>query len=215
MNDLLDNFANQGLDSPTEEDYKYHFVDGSPAGSQHETSIDLTATALPRPSNEDPFFSIDSHQDISDENEDERYYNADIDEDDDELRRGEASLDEASPDEAYRKKPTNKASYPSKPPFETDKDLNQFIHGPDHGAFPTYGANSREVYSNVESSLAVSDDEKNGLNGFAQHLRRLHRQDIERDELLKVRALPSARLLMTNPSQHVFFSVLKPADYAQ
>ena len=72
MDDLLDNFANQRLDSPTEEGYKYHFVNGSPAGSQHERPEPLEMPTSAGPS---PFFETPS--------EDEANYNADVEESDD------------------------------------------------------------------------------------------------------------------------------------
>ncbi|CAD6578866.1 MAG: hypothetical protein ASARMPREDX12_008998 [Alectoria sarmentosa] len=103
MDDLLDNFATNRLDSPPEETYKYHFVEDSPPASEHAM---LVRPETPATLNHDDKL-------ITSEDEDEGDYNADVDEDDDE-----------------------------------------------------------------------SDDAQDELNGFAQHLQRLHRQDMERDELL-------------------------------
>lgn len=112
MDDLLDNFATHRLDSPPEETYKYHFVEDSPAASEHAMPLRPETPAT----HDDPIFDNEAsgvQKVTTSEDEDEGDYNADVDEDDDE-----------------------------------------------------------------------SDDGQDGLNGFAQHLQRLHRQDMERDELL-------------------------------
>ena len=52
---------------------------------------------------------------------------------------------------------------------------------------PTIDAGDRRESGGVKPSPAISDDEQD----LKQHLRKLHRQDLERDELIAVRPLPS------------------------
>ena len=131
--DLLNSFSDHKTESPNEDAYKYHFVDGSPAGSEHGRVAH--PTAYPSMENNDSLLHIEEEGQQStdyeneNENENETGYNADIDEDDD--------------------------------------------------------------------APAPSDNGENGFDDFAQRLIRLHRQDIDRDELLTVRALSS---ILTRPT---------------
>lgn len=161
MEDLLDNFASQSLDSPSEEGYKYHFVNGSPTGSQHARPAATASPASVGPSPQATGGEKEYEGDVD---------NDDDDDDDDENERYDADLEG-----------TNGASYPQNARFE---DI-------DYHSFEPHGASSGANYGNAEISLSPSDD---GWDGFALHLRRLHRQDMERDELLTV-GVPSSPLV--------------------
>ncbi len=162
MDDLMDNFADANIESPTEEVYIHHFINGSPVASEHERP---TAAFSAKPSGRDPFFddeAADSHQATA-RNEDEGDYNADIDDDDEPgHERYHKDLTSALGDYVY--------------PFPND-DCDQFEERLVNG-----GATDAVAYP----SLATSGDEQDSNHGFSQHLLRLHRQDSERDELLTV-----------------------------
>ena len=145
MDDLLDNFANTdspNVESTTEEDYIYHFVDESPAPLEHNRPVHPTMTA--QPNNYTSSVNIESpppYQSIGGENEDEGNYNADIDDDDDD-----------------------------------DDVFGNGLGGKESGL--------------IKPASALRDDGQD-LASFEQHLRRFHRQDLERDDLLAVRPLSS------------------------
>lgn len=205
MDDLLDNFTSHDLNSPAEEGYKYHFVDGSTAGSEHETSIHPAAAASRGPNKDNPFFSTGSHPTTDGESEDDGEYNADVDDDDDD--DDEHPHDEASPDEAFHKDSIYESSFHEKPlPEKESGVLDRSSHGPGYGAFSTHDT----INQYAEPSLASSDDEKVGSNGFAPRLRRLHRQDMERDDFLKVRILPLKRFTKIEIQSTLTLSVSDP-----
>ena len=186
MNDLLSNFADQNfadhsIESPTEDCYKYHFLNDSPAGSEYNRPVRPTAATSAGPSNQDSLFEIEdpaSKQDIGGQNEDEEEYNADIDDIDEDYERGH--------DEAYHEHPTNGTSYKEKSLLENETDdPDRSFHSQNRGPFETHNFHSTEKPENVERNSALSDHEQD-VDGFKQHLRRLHRQDFDRDELLIV-----------------------------
>lgn len=195
MEDLLDNFTTQSLESPTEEDYKYHFTNDSPRGSEHEGSIRPRISASAGPSNGDPFFNIESAgspQATGGDNEREENYNADVEDDDDEPER-----DMASRYGTNHENSTARASYPDKSLFEIDTDnFKHLSHNQDNDAFETEGLKGRAMSGNVELFPAPRSDRHDGMDGFAQNLRRFRRQDMERDKLLTVSVFPSTRSLL-------------------
>ena len=171
MDDLLMNFANQSIESPSEEEesYKYHFTNGSIAGSEHAVQVGPAAAAPAALNHHDPFPTngVSSNQKgTSFDAEDEANYNGDIDDDDD--------------DEYGREQATDTRVH--HPP----------LHNKDYSAPQTHGVERGATNGNLKRSSASSDEGENGLDGITQHLRRLHRQDAERDDVLIVRALPSA-----------------------
>ena len=205
MDDLLNNFADQSIKSPIEEDYIYHFFDSSPAGSGSNRPV-RPAPAAPAIDNNDPFFDIEdpvSLQATGGANEDERDYNADIDDDDNDDYEHRHS--KASRFDDYPETPASDAAYIGKSRVMDDTDdLDRSFRNQNGGTLKTNGVNSRKKSEHVEPSLAPSDSEEE-MDGFKQHLRRLHRQDSERDELLAVCPPPPARFILTlesaNPAQ--------------
>ena len=189
MDDLLNSFAHQSIDPSTEpeEEYIHHFVDGSPAGSEHESRLHTAVT-----SNDDLFlhneaFEIQAGTDSA--IEDEANYNADVDEDEGE--DDEHGRDETFHHEAYRDNLNPGASHNHKSFFKDDTN----------GLYPSIPSqddedNTRAAYGDVEQTTASSGDDQNRMDDFAKHLRQLHRQDMERDDLLTVRFSLSARSLL-------------------
>ena len=194
MDDLLDNFANidsLNIESTSEEGYIYHFVDESPAPLEHDRPIHPT---IPAELNDHTSFSnIESpppYQSTGGENEDEGDYNADIDDDDDDVfGRG---LHGASQFGAYDENPTIDASDNRMPLFMNNTtSLDRSYRRRNDSTIELHDLSSRKDSGDVKTSLTPSDDEQD-LAGFKQHLRRFHRQDLERDELLAVHPLPSS-----------------------
>ena len=186
MDDLLSNFtghnfADHSIESPTEDGYKYHFVNHSPTGSEYDRPVRPTAATSAGPINRDSLFDIEdpaSHQATGSQDDDEEDYNADIEEnaDDYEPERGEADYEQ----------PTSGTSYNEKSQLGNERnDLQRSFHSQDRGPFETHSINSGKKPENVEPDPTPSDHEQN-LDGLKQHLRRLHRQDFDRDELLFV-----------------------------
>lgn len=191
MDDLLENFASRSLRSTSEEGYKYHFINGSPVGSEHAMPIGPSAPTLVGSNNEASSIQKQTGPAVENEAdynfEDETDYNADVDDDSDEYGHEEATHEADHAD--YPGDLTNRASYEKTPLSENDhKYLDRFFHNPD-----THSVDGRSAHGSIVPSPALSDDGQDRLDGFAQHLRRLHRQDMERDELLTVRFSPSAR----------------------
>ena len=201
MDDLLDNFAS--IDSPniesTDEDgYIYHFVDESPPPLELNRPVHPTTAA--EPNNYTSFFDIESpraYQSTGGENEDKGHYNADIDDDDDDdnddgddgdddddvFGRG---LHRASQFGTCRKNPTIDASDNRNPLFiDNTTSLNPSYRRQNDRVIELHDLSGRNKSGDVKPSSALSDDEQD-LDGFKQHLRRFHRQDLERDELLTV-----------------------------
>lgn len=171
MDDLLINFADQSIESPSEEEegYKYHFTNGSPAGSEHAVQVGPAAAAPAASNHDDPFPHNEAssiQKGTSSGAEDEANYNADIDDDDD--------------DDYGREE----ATY-------TDVHFSSF-HNKDYNAPQTHDVQRGATNGNVKRSSGSSNQGQNGLDDIGQHLRRLHRQDAERDEILTVRALQQA-----------------------
>ena len=135
MDDLLDNFASSGLESPDDGDYKYHFVNDSPVGSEHTRPVALISTASPERSPKATTREKDYEGDIDDDDDDEDYYERE-----------------------------------------------------DHGAYPDSSINGTAQREVLQLEIGTVNE---GLDDFASQLRHLHRQDIERDVLLKVGYPPS------------------------
>ena len=169
MDDLLDNFASSGLEAPDEApddgDYKYHFVDGSPVGSEHTRPVALITTATtPERSPKAPTREKDYEGDIDDYDDDDYYahenhgaypessLNGTAQRDVLQLEIGTASLDRPFPHQNHQSVGSNHTS-------------------------------PRANYGNF-SPPPMSDNE--GPDDFASQLRHLHRQDLKRDELLNV-----------------------------
>ena len=158
-NDITDNLSNnitdQTIQSPTEEGYIYHFVNGSPAGSGHERLIcadsDIPASTLTQTQVPLTNGAIKSHTDFEE-----------ID---------PVTTASAGKDDTF---------------FDIEKESHQSI-----GDENTDEADYNTDIDENDDDLAVNNDRQNDLDGFAQHLRRLRRQDMERDELLTVRLLSS------------------------
>ena len=196
MDDFLDIFAN--IDSPniesTDEDgYIYHFVDESPPPLEHKRPVH--PTTADEPNNYTSFFDIESlrvYQSTGGENEDKGDYNADIDDDDDDddgdddddvFGRG---LHRASQFGAYRENPTIDASDNRNPLFiDNTTSFDPSYRRQNDRVIELHDLSGGNKSGVVKPSSALSDDEQD-LDGFKQHLRRFHRQDLERDELLTV-----------------------------
>ena len=201
MDDLLDNFANidsPNIDSPnvestSEEGYIYHFVNESPPPLEHNRPVHHITAA--EPNNKSSFFNIESppsYHSTGGENEDEGDYNADIedeDDDDDVFRRG---LHRASRFGAYRESSTIGASDNKNLLFMNNNttSLDRSYQRRNDGIIELHDLSGRKESEDIKPSSALSDNEQDSDN-FEQHLRRFHRQDLERDELLAVRPLPS------------------------
>ena len=188
MDDLLKNFANHNMDSPTEDSYKYHFLGDSPAGSEHDRPVH-PAPAIPAgPSNHDSILDIGTpalHQATGSVNEDEVDYNADIDDDydDDDYEYGR---NEPSRLEACRRDLASRPIYNEKSRPENDNNNpGHAFYNQIGGAFEVPRVKTMKKSGDVEPSIALSDDVQES-DGFNQYLRKLHRQDLERDELLAV-----------------------------
>ena len=196
MEDLLSTFADQSMESPSEESYKYYFIDGSPAGSEHAMPISRAATAPAGSSHDDQFPANEASSNqkgISSGVEDEANYNADIDDDDDDDEYG---CERATHEVEYvhqNENPIDVGSHNERSVTEYNTNSKVF------NAFQTYSVKSGATNGNVEQPSAYSGGGQDGLNGFAQHLRRLHRHDVERDEFLTVRALPPASIFAPRP----------------
>lgn len=190
MDDTKNNFTDHEIESPNEEGYKYHFLDGSPAGSEHEKSLPLVTAASAGLSNGGPFFDIEataSPQATAGVDEDEEDYNADLDDDDDDDHHGRG---EATRYEAYGKNPSNGASYNENSLRENHTDdRDRKVHRQSSTTFAMRGVNDKGTYEQREPSPALSDDGQDASDdsSFARYLYRLHGQDKERDELLTVR----------------------------
>ena len=176
MDDLLINFADQSIESPSEEEegYKYHFTNGSLAGSEHAVQVGPAAAAPVALIPDDSFPTNEASRIqkwTSSVAEDEANYNADIDDDDD--------------DKYGRQEAT-----------DTDVHFSSF-HNKDHNAAQTHVVRKGATNGIVKRSSASSIEGQNGLDSIDQHLRRLRRQDAERDEILTVRALLPASKFAT------------------
>ena len=193
MDDLLDNFANidsPDIESPNEDDYIYHFVGESPPPLEHNRPLHPTTAAEPK--NYTSFFDIESppqHRSIGGENEDEGDYNVgDDDDDDDVFGRG---LHSASQFGAYRENPTIDASDNRNSLFiDNTTSLDRSYRRQNDRTIELHDLGGGNESGNVKPSSALSDGEQD-LDGFKQHLRKFHRQDLERDELLTVGPLSS------------------------
>ena len=182
MDDLLNSFANANMDSPTEDSYKYHFLGGSPAGSEHDRPVHPAPAISAGPNNHDSILDSGTpalHQATGSVNEDEADYNADIDDDDDDddygYGRNEPSRSEAS-----------RPIYNDKSRLENDNNnLGHAFYNQIGGASDLHGVNTMKKSGDVEPSIALSDDIQES-DGFNQYLRKLHRQDLERNEFLAV-----------------------------
>lgn len=197
-----------------EEGYIHHFVNGSPAGSEGAGPTRPAPTTPPentynyplsdgspvrpvRPARTVP--AGRSHDDIFLDNdiikipkatdfdvEDEANYNADVDDyDDDDEESGRVEAFHRSGDGANNKISLNAAMYKKMSLFEDDiPDSDRSFHKQDNDNFETQGDHSRAMYKNSASTLARNADGQSESDDFAQRLRQLHRQDVERDELL-------------------------------
>lgn len=193
MDDLLDNFANiefPNIDTPSEEHYIYHFVDESPAPSEHNRPVHHTTPA--EPTNETSFFNVESpppYQSTADENVDEGNYNADIDDDDDDdddvFGHGPHRASHFGGDN-----PTNASDNRKPLLINNTTSLDRPYRNPNDRIIELHDLSGRKESGDFKPASAPNDDEQDS-DGFKQHLRRLHRQDLERDELLTVRPLPS------------------------
>ena len=194
MDDLLDNFANidsPNIESTSEEGYIYHFVDESPAPLEHDRPVHPTIAA--EPSNHTSFFSTESpppYQSTAGENEDDGDYNADIDDDDDDDVFGRG-LHGASQFGANGENPTIDASDNRIPLFiNNTTSLDRSYRRTNDRTIELHDLRGRRESGDVKPPSAPSDNEQD-LGSLKQHLRKLHRQDLERDEHLAVRTLPS------------------------
>ena len=199
MDDLLDNFANNDppprVESP-EENYIYHFVDESPAPLEHSRPVHHTTAA--EPNNYTSFFNIESptpYQSTRREIDDEGDYSVDVDDDDDYddgdddvFGRG---LHRASQFGAYPENPIVDTSDNGEPlSINNITGLDRSYQRTNDRFIELHDLSGRKESGHIKLASALDDDEQD-LHGFKQHLRKFHRQDIERDDLLTVRALPS------------------------
>ena len=195
MDDLLDNFANvdsPNLGTPSEERYIYHFVDGSPEPLEHDRPVHRTTPA--EPTHETSFFNVESpppYQSTGDENVDEGDYNADIDDydddDDDVFGYGPLKGSHFGGDN-----PTIDTSNNTRKPLfiNNTTSLDRPYRNLNDTIMELHDLSAREESGDFKPASALNDGEQD-LDGFKQHLRKFHRQDLERDELLAVRSLPS------------------------
>ena len=164
MDDLLDNFASSGLESQDDGDYKYHFVNGSPVGSEHTRPVALISTATPEHSPKSTTRERDYEGDI-DNYDDEDYYERENHGADPEI-----SLNGTAQREVLQLE-IGTAS------------LDRSVPHQNHQSVDSKDTSPRANYGNF-SPPPVSVNE--GLDDFASQLRHLHRQDLERDGLLNV-----------------------------
>ena len=186
MDDLLSNFVDQPSESPIENGYIYHFLGDSPVGSEHDRPVRQAPAASAAPGNNDPFFHVEapvSRQATVSGKEDEGDYNADIDDDDDDVY--EPGHRKALQVDNYSEISASEVTHNGRSLLVDDTDdLDRSF--PDHkgGTLTANRVDSGKETGDVEP-LPVSDSEQE-MDDINQHLRKLHRQDIERDELLKV-----------------------------
>lgn len=213
MDDLLSNFADQSIElqqrieSPVEDGYKYHFLGDSPVGFEHDRPVRQAPAASAAPDNNDPFFHVEapvSRQAAVSGKEDEGDYNADIDDDDDDVY------------EPRRRKAVQVDNYPEISASEVTHNGRSLLMDETHNldrSFPNHKGGTltaNRVDSGKESgdveplSPAESDGEQE-MDDIKQHLRKFHYQDLERDKLLEVYA----------PFSHVLLSILESANSAQ
>ena len=164
MDDLLDNFASSGLESPDDGDYKYHFVNGSPVGSEHARPVALISTATPEPSPQATTGENDYEGDIDDDN------------DDDYERENYGAYPESPVNGTVQREVLQLE-------METANLGRSFPHQNHHSVEPK-DISHRANNGDVQPPLVPIVD---GLDDFATQLRHLHRQDKQRDVLLTVR----------------------------
>lgn len=188
MDDLLSNFADQRIELPTEDGYIYHFFDESPVGSEHDRPVRQAPAAPDTPDNSDPFFQVEapfSRQATVSGAEDEGNYNADIDEYDDDIH--EHGHSEASQMHYYPTISASEATYNGRPLLMNDTiDLDRSFPDKNRGTLTIKGVENRKESGDLEPLSPASSDGQQKMDDIEHHLRRLHRQDIERDELLEV-----------------------------
>ena len=195
-------FQHQEKESPIEDGYIYHFRDGSPANSVQGKSVQPATSASAGPSIRDLSFVTEataSHPATGSEEKNEGDHNADIEYDDNELdtdddeselaidcNDNEHGRDEVSQFEANRTARTIGTSYNDK-----SDNLDGSFHKQD---YEKSAVNTRARHDSLDPSSASIDDGED-LEGFIEeHLRRFHRQDLDRDNLLLVR--PTFRPLL-------------------
>ena len=173
MDDLLDNFASSGLESPDDGDYKYHFVNGSPVGSEHTRPVALISTATPERSPKATTREKDYEGDIDDYDDDDYY---------DRENHGaypESSLNGTAQREVLQLE------------IGTASLDRPFPHQNHHSAEPK-DTSQPANYGNFSPPPPSVNE---GLDEFSSQLRRLHRQDLERDALFTVGNPPNSSWL--------------------
>ena len=192
-------FQHQNIEPPTEDGYIYHFRDGSPAGS---VPVQTATSVSAGPSNRDLFFVAEaaaSHPATGDKNKDERDYHAVVDEDDDGLdivyddielaidyEDNKHGRDDTSRFEAQRTVQATETSYNDIP-----HSLNRSFH---NQVYENSAVHTRAQHDSLELSPASLDDGEELESFLEDNLRRFHRQDLDRDNLLLV--CPSIRRLL-------------------
>ena len=171
MDDLLDNFASSGLESPDDGDYKYHFVNGSPVGSEHTRPVALISTATPEPSPKAATREKDYEGDIDDYDDDDFYE-----------RENHGAYPESSLNGTAQRKVLQLEIGTA--------SLDRPIPHENHHSVESMDTSQRANYGNF-SPPPVSVDER--TDEFDSQLRRLHRQDLERDVLFNVGKFPILR----------------------
>lgn len=188
MDDLLSSFADQRIESPVEDSYKYHFLGDSPVGSEHDRPVRQAPAAPAAFDDSDPFYHVEapvSRQATVSAKEDEGDYNADIDDDDDDVDvRGHSK---ASQLDEYPEISTSEATYNGRRLLVKDTDdLDRSFPDQNRGILTNKSVDSGKDSKDVESLSPAMSGIEQEMDGIEQQLRRFHRQDAERDELLEV-----------------------------
>lgn len=182
----MSSFVDQRIESPIENGYIYHFLGDSPVGSEHDRPVRQAPDASAAPGSNDPFFHVEtpvSRQATVSGKEDEGDYNADIDDDDDDVY--EPAHRKALQVDNYPEISASEVIHNGRSLLVDDTDdLDRSFPDRKGGTLTANRVDSGKETGDVEP-LPVSDGEQE-MDDINQHLRKLHRQDIERDELLKV-----------------------------
>ena len=181
-NDYKHHPQHQSMEPPTEYEYKYHFRDGSPAGSIHGGAVQPATSASARPTNRDLFLTAEA---TGGEKKDTHDHNADMTDDDIELAI------EYNDNKPGRDGTLHFDSHPTARTTRTSYNIrSDNLDRSSHSA-----VNIRAHHDSLELSSASIDDGEDLGCFIEEHLRRFHRQDLDRDDLLLV--YPSFRHLLT------------------
>ena len=185
MDDLLNTFAGQNIAPPPEENHQNHFTDVRLTRLEHPMPIDPITASPPGPNLESP-------------TEEEYKYHF---------------LDDSLPGSEHAMPINPAAATSAKDPFfedeasgvqgqrgtsfEDEADYNADIDDIDDDNEEYGPEEMTDEVGYVRVTEATEAASHKDLNEFAQHLRRLHRQDMERDEVFTVSSISWERYLLS------------------